>query len=67
VALDGGVHPVDPEMTCPHQVVFHPEEVLAQDERDVHLKRPVQGGNTQEEPLLGLLKARVLVLVHLLQ
>ena len=64
MAPDGGVHPVKPRMTGAHHGVFQPEEVLARDERDVHLDSPVQGGDPQEEPLLGLRKALVLVLFH---
>jgi len=55
-----------PEMTGAHHVVFQPDEVLAQDERAVHLDSTVHEGSTREEPLLGLRTARVLVLVHLI-
>jgi len=48
VAPDGGVHPVDTRMTGAHDVVFQPEEVQAQDERDIDLDSPVQKGDTKE-------------------
>jgi len=52
-------------MTGAHDVVFQPEEVLAQGKRDAHLENTVQGGDAHEQPLLDR-KARVLVLVHLI-
>jgi len=53
-------------MTGTHHVVFQPQEVLVQGERDVHLDSPVEGGDTDEEALLGLREAGVRVLVHLI-
>jgi len=53
-------------MSSAHHVVFQPQEVLAQGERDVNLDSPVQGCDTDEEALLGLLEAGVRVLVHLI-
>ena len=66
MAPDGGVHSVDPRMISAHDVVFQPEDVLAPGERDVHLESTFQGGDPYEEHLLGLQRARVLVLVHLI-
>jgi len=44
-------------MTGAHHVVFQPEEVLAQEGRDLLFDSPEHGGHTHEEPLLRLRKA----------
>jgi len=47
-------------MTGAHDVVFQPEEVLAQGEPDVHLESTVHGGDTYEEPLFPLCLGSIL-------
>jgi len=41
MAPNGGIHSVDSERNRAHHVMFQPQEVLTQHERDVHLDSPV--------------------------
>jgi len=53
-------------MTGAHDVFIQLEEVPTQGVRDVHLGSTVQRGDTHEEPFVRLVKAQMLVLVHLI-
>jgi len=57
VAPAGDVHAVNGRVTSAHHVVFQPEEVLAQDERNVHLGS-VEAAPQETAPSRGATRTR---------